>query len=59
MGRWKAIREPMFTGPIQLFDLHTDTNESHNLAQLHPDLVARAAHAMDEAHRPGPNWTVP
>jgi uncharacterized sulfatase len=56
--RWKAIREPMKTGPVQLFDLMTDLGETKDLAPVRPDLVARAVRYMDEAHVPDPLWTV-
>lgn len=59
MGRWKAIREPMLTGSIQLYNLETDLGEKYNLAAEHPDVVARAAKLMDAAHVPSPIWKVP
>ena len=57
-GPWKAIREPMKTGRVQLFDLAKDVGESEDLAAARKDLVARAARYMDEAHVPDPLWTV-
>ncbi len=57
-GPWKAIREPMKTGRVQLFDLSKDVGESEDLAAARKDLVARAARYMDEAHVPDPLWTV-
>ena len=57
-GSWKAIREPMKTGRVQLFDLSKDVGESEDLAAARKDLVARAARLMDEAHVPDPVWTV-
>lgn len=59
MGRWKAIRQPMFTGPIELYDLETDLGEEHNIAARHADVVERAAAAMAEAHVPSPLWKIP
>lgn len=58
-GQWKAIREPMLTGDIQLFDLSADETETTNIALNHADLVKQAASMMDEAHRPDPKWPVP
>jgi len=55
-GNWKAIRIPMHTGKVQLYDLSTDLGELFDVAALHPDLVARAKAYMDEAHVPNPNW---
>jgi arylsulfatase A-like enzyme len=57
-GPWKAIREPMSTGRVQLYDLEADIGESKDIAASHPDLVARAVRYMDEAHVPDPAWVV-
>lgn len=57
-GNWKAIRQPMFTGAIELFDLSRDLGEQNNVAADHPDLVEKAAAMMDQAHTPHPNWKV-
>jgi uncharacterized sulfatase len=57
-GDWKAIRQPMFTGEVQLFNLSDDLSEENNLASQHPDLVKKAAEMMDQAHTPHPNWKV-
>lgn len=57
-GEWKAIRQPMFTGEIQLFNLESDLGEADDVAAGHPDLVKRAAQMMDQAHTPHPNWKI-
>jgi uncharacterized sulfatase len=57
-GPWKAIREPMKTGRVRLFDLSKDLGEANDLAAAEPGLAARAARYMDEAHVPDPAWTV-
>jgi uncharacterized sulfatase len=57
-GSWKAIREPMKTGRVQLFDLSKDVGEEKDLAASRRDLVTRAARYMDEAHVPDPRWSV-
>lgn len=59
MGKWKAVRMPMITGDIELYDLGSDLEERNNLAAQHPDLVKRVAAIMNEAHVPNPNWKVP
>lgn len=55
-GPWKAIRQPMFTGPIELFNLDVDLGEATDVASANPDLVAKAAEMMKEAHRSNANW---
>lgn len=57
-GDWKAIREPMITGPLRLYDLSTDLGETTDLALARPDLVRRAATFMNEAHVDDPRWRV-
>jgi uncharacterized sulfatase len=59
MGRWKAVRRPMITGSIELFDLESDLSEENDLASDHPDMVAKMAAIMAEAHVPSPRWSVP
>ena len=58
MGDWKAIRIPMVTGPIRLYDLASDLGERHDLAAAHPDLVRETGALMDYAHVPSPLWQV-
>jgi uncharacterized sulfatase len=57
-GNWKAIREPMLTGPMQLYDLSKDVGETNNVAAAHPDLTAKAAELMKAAHTPDPKWKI-
>lgn len=57
-GNWKAIRQPMWDGDIELYDLSQDIGEENNVAQKHPELVRKAAEMMDEAHVPHENWKV-
>ncbi|MCA9069510.1 MAG: arylsulfatase, partial [Planctomycetaceae bacterium] len=57
--KWKAVRSPMFTGPIELYDLSSDPDESQNVAKDHPDLIKHAADLMDKSHQPDPNWKAP
>ncbi|MCA9196159.1 MAG: arylsulfatase [Planctomycetales bacterium] len=56
---WKAIRKPMFSGKTELYNLDSDIGETTDVAQQHPDIVARLEAMMDEAHVPHPNWKVP
>lgn len=55
-GDWKAIRMPMHTGDIELYDLREDLGEANDIADAHPDIVAKAGAMMDEAHSPNSNW---
>ncbi len=57
-GKWKAIREPMLTGKIQLFDLAQDLGETNDLASQYPDVVKQAMGYLNEAHVDDPNWQV-
>ena len=57
LGDWKAIRMPMHTGPIEIYNLRMDLGESRNLAKERPDLVEQAGKIFDEAHRRHPNWS--
>jgi len=55
-GRWKAIRIPMHTGTIELYDLESDLGESQDVSADHPELAKRLGKLLDEAHTPHPNW---
>jgi arylsulfatase A-like enzyme len=59
VGDWKAIRMPMLTGPIQLYNLNADPGELHDVAADHPDIVAKAQADMQQAHVPSPNFPAP
>jgi arylsulfatase A-like enzyme len=56
LGNWKAVRIPMLTGKIQLYDLATDIGEKHDVAADHPDVVEHIRTLMDQAHVPSPLW---
>jgi len=45
-----APKEPPKGPPVQLFDLSADLSETTNVAEQHPDVVARLR-ALVEAHR--------
>jgi uncharacterized sulfatase len=57
--KWKAIRKPMLTGPVELYDLSSDLGEDVNIANEHPDIVARAVKYMEKGHKPDPKWKIP
>ena len=35
-GKWKAIRKPMFTGPIELYDMSNDASEKDYASAARP-----------------------
>ena len=55
-GNWKAVQvKNMKTGdlrPTELYNLKTDLGETTNLANEHPEILARLEGFMKEAHRP-------
>jgi len=57
-GNWKAVRQPMFTGEIELYDLASDPGEEHDVAAQHPEIVRRMRGIMEAAHTPSPLWMV-
>ncbi len=57
-GKWKAVRVPMLTGNIELYDLDNDLGESTDVAESHPDIVKQMDQLFSEAHRPHENWKV-
>ena len=54
MGRWKALRRHLGEGDltIELFDLERDPPESIDRAADEPEVTARCAELMAEAHTP-------
>ncbi|MDG2126352.1 MAG: arylsulfatase [Verrucomicrobiales bacterium] len=58
-GKWKAIRKPMLTGPVELYDLSHDPGENHNFATTHPELVQHATNLFEKHHHPDPRWKIP
>ena len=53
---YKANRTPIFTGPVELYNVTEDPHEDNNLAEQQPELVAKAAAFMDASHVPDPRW---
>jgi arylsulfatase A-like enzyme len=58
-GKWKAIRSPMFTGEIELYDLSNDFAEKRDYSKRRPDLTRHATNLLDKHHQPDPNWQLP
>ena len=57
-GKWKAIRAPMFTGGIELYDMSNDEGEKRDYSKRRPDLTRHAGNLLDKLHQPDPNWKV-
>jgi arylsulfatase A-like enzyme len=57
-GRWKAIRERTPDAPLQLFDLHDDVAEKHDLAAKQPELVTKLDAYLKSARSESPDWPV-
>lgn len=58
MGPWKGVRKPMFSGPIELYNLDQDVGETTDLATGHPKIVEEISGLMSEAHEPSKLWTI-
>ncbi|GAB5517842.1 MAG: arylsulfatase [Rhodothermales bacterium] len=57
-GPWKAIRQPMFSGPIELYNLDEDLGETTNVAAEHPGVVAMMEDLMETMRTDDPRWQV-
>jgi uncharacterized sulfatase len=53
-GKWKAIRSPMLTGEVVLYDMSNDTGEKSDYAKRRPDLLKHATNLLDKRHTPDP-----
>jgi arylsulfatase A-like enzyme len=47
-GKWKAIRSPIGTGTIELYDMSNDPGEKRDYAARRPDLARHAAAVLDK-----------
>jgi len=62
MGEWKGVwlnvaKNP--NGPIELYNLKTDIAEQHNVADQHPQIVAKIERCMKSARTPSEHWPLP
>ncbi len=57
-NNYKAVRKPMFTGPIEIYDVQHDIGETNDLAAQRPDLVAAFEKSFTEAHVSNPKWSI-
>jgi len=62
MGDWKGVRLNVArnpNGPIELYNLKTDIAEQHNVADHHPEIVAKIEKYMKAARTPSEHWPLP
>jgi arylsulfatase A-like enzyme len=62
MGDWKGVRlnaNKKPDGPIELYNLKTDIGEKNNIADEHPDIVAKIEGYMKTARVPSKDWPWP
>ena len=57
MGDWKAIRSGA-DGPLELYNLKTDPGEKENIADKHPDVVARIEDYLKAARTDSKDWPI-
>lgn len=58
-GRWKGIRLNCYrdpAGPLMLFDLAADLQETRNVAAEHPEVVRRLENILQREHTDSPHW---
>ena len=55
MGDWKAIRNKLGE-PLELFDLAKDIGEKVNVAEKHPDVVAKVEAYLKTARTESKEW---
>ncbi len=60
-GDWKAVRQNLSKGVIrtELYNLKTDEGEKTNVADKHPDVLARLEKLMKEQHTPSAIFPLP
>lgn len=55
MGKWKAIRfDPQ--GVLELYDLSVDIGEQNNVADAHPEVIAKIKDVLAQARQPNDVW---
>ena len=62
MGNWKGVRLNVAKkpdGPIELYDLKNDIGEANNVADRHPDIVAKIEKYMKSLRTPSEHWKMP
>ncbi len=56
-GDYKAIRNPLGSESVALYNLKTDIAEQRDISAKHPQQVATAKQMMNQAHRESPLWS--
>ena len=57
MGKWKAVLLK-YGGKLELYDLDNDIGEEHNVADQHPEVVARIEAYLKTARSEDPDWPI-
>jgi arylsulfatase len=54
IGRWKGVRRHLLTrpAPLELYDLDASARERHDVAEEHPEVVARMLALLEREHVP-------
>jgi arylsulfatase A-like enzyme len=55
MGDWKAVRSRK-KPQLELYNLKHDLSEQHDIAQRHPDIVAKIEAYLQTARTQSPHW---
>ncbi|MHC4425714.1 MAG: sulfatase/phosphatase domain-containing protein, partial [Planctomycetota bacterium] len=61
-GDWKGVRLNVAKnpdGPIELYNLKDDIGEKNNVADKHPEIVAKIEGYMKAARTPSEHWPLP
>jgi len=61
-GNWKGVRLNVAKnpdGPIELYNLKDDIGEQHNVADQHPQIVAKIEKYMKASRTPSEHWPLP
>jgi arylsulfatase A-like enzyme len=62
MGDWKGVRLNVAKdpdGPIELYNLKDDIAEKNNIADAHPEIIAKIDMIMYSARTPSRHWPLP
>ena len=57
MGEWKAVKRGTNT-PVELYNLRTDLREKENIADKHPDVVAKIEQYLKTARTDSKDWPI-